>query len=182
VKYGVINGSLNPESKGEILSKKALEYGESLGMDISYLDMKLFSDLPFCDGSSSYSHPKVKELYDLFYPLDGFIYSFPVYNYTGNAFMKNLVELIGKVFTNKVLGLCAMAGSDVSFLSPFFLTHSFVADFQTIIVPKYVLASYADIKEGTFSKELFDRVEALVETVKLFTESNEIYINRGRKS
>ena len=40
MKYGVISGSLNPQSKGNQLAIKAFEYAQKKEMDVTFIEMR----------------------------------------------------------------------------------------------------------------------------------------------
>ena len=177
MKYAVISTSLHPQSKGRELSKFIFEYGKSLEMDIVYVDMQEYKEFPHCDAGASMAHPNVLELQEKLENIDGIILTVPIYNYTCSGLVKSMIEGLGaRVWKHKVISLCAVVGSKLSFLSPVSFTHSFTVDFQSIVVPKFLLVSGEDRDENRFKEDVYTRAKSLVQTTKLFTESNQVYI------
>ena len=177
MKYAVISTSLHSQSRGRELSKFMFEYAKNCAMDVLYVDMQEYKDFPHCDAGPSMSHPLVTELQEKLENVEGIIFTTPIYNYTCSGLVKSMIEGLGaRVWKHKVISLCAIVGSKVSFLSPVSFTHSFTVDFQSIIVPKFLVVSGEDRVESGFKEEVLARARSLVETTKLFTESNQSYI------
>jgi NAD(P)H-dependent FMN reductase len=61
-----------------------------------------------------------------------------IYNYDANAAVKNLVELTGDAWENKVVGFLCAAGGMSSYMSIMSLANSLMLDFRSIIVPRFV--------------------------------------------
>ena len=100
----IISCSLNKKSKSRIMAKHACELYRS---DAKIIDLSLL-DLPFCDGNECYNHSVVKELKEQIFSAKSIIIASPVYNYDLNAAAKNLMELTGKAWTDKLVGfICA---------------------------------------------------------------------------
>jgi FMN reductase len=64
----------------------------------------------------------------------------PVYNFAAGATAKNLVEITGDSWENKVVGLAVAAGGANAFMAPMSLAISLMLDFRCIVIPRYVYA------------------------------------------
>ena len=155
----VISCSLNKESKSRVMAK----YAESLYCkDSNFIDLKSM-EIPFCDGDKCYDNPIVDELKELISKSKSIINASPVYNYDLNAIAKNLMELTGKAWSNKVIGFILAAGGKGSYMSPLSFMNSLMLDFRCIIIPRFVYAEGSMFNKGEMTEELKDRIETLVD-------------------
>jgi NAD(P)H-dependent FMN reductase len=120
--------------------------------------------LPLCDGEAAYEHPHVTTLSALIESARVVIVATPIYNYDANATSKNLVELTGSAWENKMVGLFCAAGGTSSYMSIMSLANSLMLDFHCLIIPRFVYAKGEDFnakKEPT--TDLAARIQALAE-------------------
>ena len=109
--YLVISCSLRPASRARILARRAHECLTTAGHEAELIDL-IDHPLPLCDGDTSYDAEHVAKLDALIRSAQGVLIGTPVYNYDASAATKNLIELTGQAWTNKVVGfLCAAGGS-----------------------------------------------------------------------
>ena len=164
----IISSSLHPTSRSRILAKACAAELERLQRPQCLFDLAV-TTLPPCDGASAYGDPNVVELSKQIQSAEGILIASPVYNYDVNAAIKNAVELTGKAWTGKVVGLMLAAGGQGSYMSAMGLANSLMLDFRCLIVPRFIYAT-GDAFEGN---ELADetitaRVQTLVsETLTL---------------
>tara|TARA_B100000427_G_C15518976_1_gene599474 strand:- start:5595 stop:6110 length:516 start_codon:yes stop_codon:yes gene_type:complete len=95
-------------------------------------------NLPLCDGYECYKHESVIQLQKQVNEATSFIICSPIYNYDLNAIAKNLIELCGQGFQDKVIGLAVTAGGQHSYMAPLSFINSLLIDYRCIIVPRYV--------------------------------------------
>ena len=62
------------------------------------------------------------------------------YNFDANAAVKNLIELTGSAWENKVVGFLCAAGGMSSYMSIMSLANSLMLDFRSVVVPRFVYA------------------------------------------
>ena len=80
-----------------------------------------------------------------------------------NAAIKNFVELTGRAWSDKPVGMLCMAGGHNSYMSPMSLANSLMFDFRCHIVPRYVYATADDFTEDRLpGNELLSRIRQLV--------------------
>ena len=60
-------------------------------------------ELPICDGDKAYGAKSVAELTSAIQSADGIVIASPIYNYDLSASAKNMIELTGKAWTEKVV-------------------------------------------------------------------------------
>jgi FMN reductase len=126
-------------------------------------------DLPMCDGETTYDAPGAKELSKIIAESDVILLAAPIYNYDLNAAAKNLVELTGSAWKDKVVGFLCAAGGRSSYTSPMGLANSLMLDFRCVIVPRFVYAIGEDFRDtGELSDIVQERIEQLcAEAIKL---------------
>lgn len=159
----VISSSLHPNSRSRILARASIEQLTSLGAQSQLFDLAQ-SPLPACDGATAYQDSNVKALGKLIQAADAILLASPVYNYDVNSAAKNAVELTGKVWTGKVVGMMLAAGGQGSYMSAMGLANSLMLDFRCIIVPRFIYAT-GDAFEGDSlaDEEIQQRVATLVQ-------------------
>ena len=165
MKHLIISCSLNPTSNSRILCKKIA----SNLKDVEFIDLQDY-DLPMCDGDSCYSNPQVQEIRKKIEKAKGVILGIPVYNFNSSASAKNLIELTGKAWQDKIVSFVCAAGGKSSYMSVLPLANSLMLDFRCIILPNYVYASREDFSSDKLSEEIEKRLKILVETLTKFTE------------
>lgn len=161
----VISSSLNPESTSRILAKQACTYLEQKQAVFDYLDLEQLS-LPFCDGNKVFHLSEIKELENRISRYQGLLISTPVYNFDVNSALKNLIELTGHGWLDKVVGFLCTAGSRRSFMSVQSFASSLMLDFRCLIIPRFVFATSDDFIQGELhNKKIQERIQNLAETV-----------------
>ena len=119
--------------------------------------------LPFCDGDECYSDPIVEKLKKNIENVSAVIISAPVYNYDLNAVAKNLIELTGSSWNNKVVGFILAAGGKGSYMAPMSFINSLILDYRCIILPKFVYADKTCFDlNGNMNSKIQSRIEELV--------------------
>lgn len=164
----IVSASLNPDSNSRILAQEAGRVLTAEGVSADVLDLREYP-LPLCDGGAAYGHPDVAQVRDLIAQADAVIVATPIYNYDGNAALKNLIELTGRAWENKTVAFLCAAGGKSSYMSVMGLANSLMLDFRCLIVPRFVYATSGDFNEGRLANdEQIRRVAQLArETVRL---------------
>ena len=93
-----------------------------------------------CDGDSAYSDPEVEKTRSRIESAAGILIAAPVYNFYLNAAVKNLIELTGSAWEDKVVGFLNAAGGYSSYMSVMSIANSLMLDFRCVIVPRFVYA------------------------------------------
>lgn len=140
----VVSCSLNPESRSRELARLAVEKLRSLGAEADFLDLQTVP-LPMCDGVSAYAAPNVQAVTTRVTTAAAILIATPVYNYDVNAAAKNLIELTGSAWEDKVVGFLCAAGGNSSYMSVMSFANSLMLDFRCLIVPRFVYLSGAKI-------------------------------------
>ena len=119
------------------------EYYESQQVSCAFLDLRAVN-LPLCDGETAYSHPDVAKCAKLITDARVIIAAAPVYNFDVCAALKNLVELTGDSWEDKVVGFLCAAGGSSSYMSVMSVANSLMLDFRCLIIPRFVYATRND--------------------------------------
>jgi NAD(P)H-dependent FMN reductase len=141
--YLVISSSLRSSSRSRILAECLREYYESQQVTCAFLDLRAVN-LPLCDGDTAYSHPDVAKCAKLITEARVIIAATPVYNYDACAALKNLIELTGDSWEDKVVGFLCAAGGASGYMSLMSLANSLMLDFRCLIIPRFVYATRND--------------------------------------
>lgn len=138
----IISASLNSDSNSRLLAREGERILREDGHTVTFIDLR-DAPLPLCDGEKAYADPNVLRLDKLVVEADGIILATPIYNYGGNAAAKNLIELTGDAWENKVVAFLCSAGGMGSYMSIMGLANSLMLDFRCVIVPRFVYATGA---------------------------------------
>ena len=87
----------------------------------------------------------------------------PVYNYDACAALKNLVELTGDSWEDKVVGFLCAAGGSSSYMSVMSIANSLMLDFRCLIIPRFVYATRNDFDEQAPTEDIKGRVAMLAQ-------------------
>ncbi|MGI8891030.1 MAG: NADPH-dependent FMN reductase [Chthoniobacterales bacterium] len=139
-KYLVVSSSGNPSSNSRKMGRIAFSYLEQAGVDCQWLDLAEM-DLPLCDANACYAHPAARQLSEAIAAADGVLVAAPVYNYDVSASAKNMIELTGKAWQDKVVGFLCAAGGMSSYMSVMAYANSLMLDFRCVIIPRFVFAT-----------------------------------------
>ena len=150
-KHLVISTSGNPESHSRIMAKAAFVHLQKRRVDCDWLDIRDL-DLPLCDGDKCYANAGAQKLGKAIHAADGILVAAPVYNYDVAAAAKNMVELTGKAWEDKIVGFLCAAGGLSSYMSVMAYANSLMLDFRTVIIPRFVYAT-EDAFEGDQLKD-----------------------------
>jgi NAD(P)H-dependent FMN reductase len=139
-KYLVISTSGNSESNSRIMGRVALDQLQKRGADCEWVDISGL-DLPLCDADKCYLNPAAQTLKKKIEQSDGMIVAAPVYNYDVSAAAKNMIELTGSAWEDKIVGFLCAAGGMSSYMSVMAYANSLMLDFRTVIIPRFVYAT-----------------------------------------
>ncbi len=160
----LLASSLNSDSNSRILAQEARRVLEQDGHAVALLDLRDYP-LPLCDGGAAYGHPNVARVAEQIRVADAVLIATPIYNYDSTAAVKNLVELTGRVWENKIVGFLCAAGGMGSYMSIMSLANSLMLDFRTVIVPRFVYATSEVFADGRINDpDVTQRVADLAQT------------------
>lgn len=165
----IISTSLRPQCRTLALAEKTLAIFQENKADATLINIQEM-DLPFCDGEDCYNHPAVISLTDQIKEADSLVIASPVYNFYLNAAAKNLLELTGSGWQEKVVGFICNAGGKSSYMSVMPFADSIMLDYRCKVIPKFVYAT-GDTFDGreVVDGKILDRLQELIETVISWT-------------
>jgi len=168
-KFLVISTSGNSESNSRIMGQVAFHQLQKRGVDCEWIDISGL-DLPLCDADKCYLNPAAQKLKKIIDAADGMIIAAPVYNYDVSAAAKNMIELTGDAWEDKIVGFLCAAGGMSSYMSVMAYANSLMLDFRTVIIPRFVYAT-GDAFDGDklVDKKVEERVEQVADELVRFT-------------
>jgi len=145
-KFVIISASLNMNSKSRLMMEELLTH---LPADVEreFIDLRDY-DLPMCDGDSCYSDPIVIRLQQQIKAANCVLVGIPVYNFACSASFKNLIELTGQAWEEKIVGFVCAAGGHSSYMSVMNVANSLMLDFRCVIIPRFVYSEGSSFSEG----------------------------------
>ena len=139
-----IQGSLAPHSKSFLLLKIAMASAEVRGFDTELLDLRKI-EMPFCDGRKLDEYPQdLKTIYDKIQSADYLVFGMPIYCYSISGPLKNFIDIFSHSFDRKRFGICAAAGSRMSYLATADLIKILAYESKATGVQPMVLTDYHD--------------------------------------
>ncbi len=165
--YLVISSSLRTGSLSRVLAKLAAEELGKLTDEVVLVDLKE-TVLPFCNAEDCYGHSDVVVVKDLIIRAKGILIASPIYNYDVNAAAKNLIELTGQAWKDKVVGFLCAAGGHASYMSILGMANSLMLDFRCLVIPRFVYAtghsfSSLDGEVALHDEKIHERIRELTE-------------------
>jgi FMN reductase len=170
-KYLVVSTSGNPDSNSRRMGRVAFAHLEKRKVDCTWLDISEL-DLPLCDADKCYLNPAAQKLNKAIESADGILVAAPVYNYDVAATAKNMIELTGSSWEEKVVGFLCAAGGTTSYMAVMAYANSLMLDFRTVIIPRFVYAT-GDAFEGDHvtDRKVVTRIEQAVDELIRFTQA-----------
>ncbi len=155
--YLIISASLRGASLSRIMAEALLEVYAKRGATAAFVDLREYV-LPLCDAELAYEHEHVTTLTALIGAARVIIVATPIYNYDANAAAKNLIELTGSAWEDKVVGFLCAAGGSSSYMSIMGLANSLMLDFRCLVIPRFVYARGEDFTEHQPTADLAKRI------------------------
>jgi FMN reductase len=171
VKHLVISTSGNPDSNSRRMGRAAFVHLQKKKVDSDWIDLREI-DLPLCDADKCYGMPGSKKLSAAIESADGILIAAPVYNYDVAAATKNMIELTGSAWEDKIVGFLCAAGGHASYMSVMAYANSLMLDFRCVIIPRFAFAT-SDAFEGEriTDKKITQRIEQVAEELVRFTKA-----------
>jgi FMN reductase len=170
-RYLVVSTSGNPSSNSRKMGRVAFGYLQKTGVTCDWLDLNELA-LPLCDADACYGQPAAQKLSAAIKAADGLIVAAPVYNYDVSAAAKNMIELTGRAWEDKVVGFLCAAGGMASYMSVMAYANSLMLDFRCVIIPRFVFATSELFDDDTVTDaKIVRRIEQVVTELVRFTEA-----------
>ena len=170
-KYLVVSTSGNPDSNSRRMGRIAFNHLKKARVECDWLDISELG-LPLCDADACYTQPAAQGLNKAIEAADGILVATPVYNYDVSAAAKNMVELTGSSWEEKVVGFLCAAGGMSSYMSVMAFANSLMLDFRTVIIPRFVYATGDAFEDGELKdRKIARRIEEAADELVRFTEA-----------
>jgi FMN reductase len=170
-KYLVISTSGNPDSNSRRMGRVAFEYLQKQKIDCDWIDLRDL-DLPLCDADKCYLNAGAMKLNKAVVAADGILIASPVYNYDMSAAAKNMIELTGKSWEDKIVGFLCAAGGNSSYMAVMAYANSLMLDFRTVIIPRFVYATGDAFEaDALIDKKVGARIEQVAAELIRFTKA-----------
>jgi FMN reductase len=170
-KYLVVSTSGNPQSRSRQMGRAAFKSLTKAKVDCDWLDVSELA-LPMCDADQCYVHADTQKVARSIAAADGILVAAPVYNYDVSASAKNLIELTGKAWEDKIVGFLCAAGGMSSYMSVMAYANSLMLDFRCVIIPRFVYATGSAFSEGELTDaKVVDRIEQVGAELVRFTRA-----------
>ena len=171
MRYLVVSCSLNPGSRSRVLAQAAHRQLSERNLAADFIDLQTMK-LPICDGGAAYSDPGVAPLSARIAEARGIILAAAIYNYDVNAAAKNLIELTGDAWQDKVVGFICAAGGQGSYMSVMPFASSLMLDYRCMIIPRFVYSPPVANDDRAFGDAAMkQRLEALTTELVRVTEA-----------
>ena len=159
--YLIISASLRSNSRSRVMAYYLADCYRIQGVPSCVIDLRE-SPLPFCDGEAAYGHPDVLTLSKTISVARVIILATPIYNFDASSALKNLIELTGDSWDDKVVGFLCAAGGSLSYMSVMGLANSLMLDFRCLVIPRFVFATGNDFEDFELSSALLrERIQQL---------------------
>jgi NAD(P)H-dependent FMN reductase len=170
-KHLVISTSGNPDSNSRRMGQTAFAHLQKQKVDCDWIDIREMQ-LPLCDADQCYGMPGSKRLSTAIKNADGILIAAPVYNYDVAAATKNMIELTGSAWQDKIVGFLCAAGAMSSYMSVMAYANSLMLDFRCVIIPRFVFAT-SDAFDGNKinDEKVVRRIEILADELVHFTSA-----------
>jgi NAD(P)H-dependent FMN reductase len=160
--YVIVSASLKSNSRSRVMAAYVAECFHAESINPAVIDLKK-TVLPLCDGEVAYGHPEIGPISEIIAGARSILVATPIYNFDVNAALKNLIELTGEAWENKLVGFLCAAGGSSSYMSIMTVANSLMLDFRCLIIPRFVYATGQDFTDDSLSsQEIKDRIRELV--------------------
>ncbi|MBX3016055.1 MAG: NAD(P)H-dependent oxidoreductase [Caldilineaceae bacterium] len=172
----VISCSLHRQSRSYVLANQMVRNLQELGVEAPLYDLRAYS-LPFCDAGSSSDHPHTVEIKQAIAAAQTVILAVPIYTFDVNAVTKNLVELMGRAWNQKLVGFLCAAGGRSSYMSVMNIANDLMLDYRCMVIPRFVYAlgeDFGDDRQPTMyvaAQPIQERIQQLATTTVALTRA-----------
>lgn len=151
MKLLVINCSLNVDSHAYLMAEEAIRQTKlpESGIKARLVDLRELQ-LPVADASIANKRPDIRTLEASIERTDAVLLAFPLYHYDVGAAAKNLLELTGRAWKEKVVGfMCTSSGTGGrGYMAVMNLVAPLLLEYRCVIAPKIAFARSEDFSRG----------------------------------
>ena len=153
------------------MGRVAFAHLQKAKVDCDWIDISEL-DLPLCDADKCYLNAAALKLRETITAADGVIIAAPVYNFDVSAAAKNMIELTGKAWADKVIGFLCAAGGVSSYMSVMAYANSLMLDFRCVVIPRFVFATGDAFDDDKLTdRKIEERIEQVADELVRFTKA-----------
>ena len=157
-KIVLISTSLSATSKSALLIQSTAEQLKTAEV----IDLRQLS-IPFCDGRKIEDYSKeIRLLFKTIEEADALVFGFPIYCYSISGVLKNFIDIFSHAMIGKRFGICAAAGSKLSYLAVADLHKIMQFQCNAIGVHPAVFADYTDFENDKPSLDIQERIQRML--------------------
>lgn len=161
MKTVIIATSLDPDSKSQLLARKFHALLEGRGLASELFDLRTMA-LPFSGTEESWSSPEARKIKAAVAESTHVVFAVPIYCYAVNAAAKNVIEIVGKAFSKKVVSFLCSAGGAASHMAVMSFANQLMLDFRSVVVPRFLYVDPSAWEGGTLSAKIEERMQLLL--------------------
>lgn len=159
----LVSSSLSVSSRSAQLIEATAKRLQEKGKKVQLIDLKAI-EMPFCDGRplGDYS-AAIQELYKQIESADQLVFGFPIYCYSISGVLKNFLDIFSYAMKGKRFGICAAAGSKLSYLAIADLHKIMSFQSNAVGVQPAVLADYSDFDGDIPNDAIQERIDRMLD-------------------
>jgi FMN reductase len=159
----LISSSLSSSSRSAKLIEATAKRLQEKGIKVQIIDLKE-EDIPFCDARPLADYPDhIQDLFTQIDAADYLVFGFPIYCYSISGVLKNFLDVFSHAMKGKRFGICAAAGSKLSYLAIADLHKIMSFQSNTVGVHPAVLADYSDFEGDSPKEAIQERIDRMLE-------------------
>ncbi|MCH9653795.1 MAG: NAD(P)H-dependent oxidoreductase [Planctomycetes bacterium] len=163
----IIATSLNPKSKSQILARQMESHLVSDGVHCQLFDLRELN-IGMSGPNENWGNADIAKIAESVKQASHVVFAVPIYCYDVNSAAKNIIELTGRSFTNKVISFLCAAGGTNSYMSVMSFANHLMLDFRSIIVPRFLYTQDSDwSEEGILNESIQERFELLIGDMRM---------------
>ena len=171
-KVTILATSLRENSNSQRLAKLFQNIALKASVETELVDLRSLN-LPMAGTPGCWDEGNLAHLKLAIESASHIVFAVPIYCYDVNAAAKNIIELVGRSFTQKIVGFICSAGGSNSYRSVMGMANHLMLDFRSIIVPRFVYTDYSSWEEtGELKSDTHERLECLLRDLRQIQVSN----------
>ena len=161
-KITILATSLRENSNSQKLARLFHKLAKDNSLEAELIDLRELN-LPMAGTPGSWDENNLAHLKLAVESASHIVFAVPIYCYDVNAAAKNIIELVGRSFTKKIVGFICAAGGSNSYMSVMSMANHLMLDFRSLIVPRFVYTDYSSWDEtGQLKSDFNDRLVGLL--------------------
>ena len=154
---------MSADSHSAKLIRAAAKRLQEQGGEIEIIDLKK-QNIPFCDARPLADYPDhIQDLFTQIDTADYLVFGFPIYCYSISGVLKNFLDIFSHAMKGKRFGICAAAGSKLSYLATADLHKIMSFQSNAVGIHPAVFADCSDFEDDVPNKAIQERIDRMLE-------------------